>query len=70
MLHYIPGGLESQLNNKDNAALVMEIDREFYSSCVKAGDHDARLQAALKRLADAGEPQFAQNIGAYLYADA
>ena len=32
MIRYIPGGLESVLNDKANIALVEQIEQEFFSS--------------------------------------
>ena len=66
MVRYMPGGIESMLNDKSNIQLVREIDREFFSFCVRANDWQDRLGKALCRLVDAGEVEFARNIDRYL----
>jgi len=66
MINYIPGGLESVLKNKNNIAVVEEIDKEFFSSDVLSGDHGERLQRELEILVSAGEKEFVDNIHDYL----
>ena len=44
-------------------------DEEFFASCVKGIGWEDKLQLALKTLADAGEPTFAEKYDQYLYSD-
>jgi len=70
MLKYLPNcnGIEDVLNHKENLDLVMKIDDEFFSSCVRELEHEEKLQKALNELRVAGEPEIANDINKYLYA--
>ena len=69
MLRYIPGGLESVLNDKRNAKLVMDIDKRFFNSCIFTQEDGSEFKDALQQLIDAGEGDFVKNIDAYLFSD-
>jgi len=66
-----PGkGIEDVVNNKENLELIMEIDREFFSSCLREMGDEEKLKKALDELRAAGEPEIADNISKYMRSDA
>ena len=69
MIRYIPGGLETVLNDKSNMVLIEQINNQFFNSCVRFAGWDDDLNQALKALAEAGEPEFAENYADFLFCD-
>jgi phosphoribosyl-ATP pyrophosphohydrolase len=70
MIKYIPGGIESALNDMSNMALINEINDALFSSCIIFADHDIRLQEAKYKLIEAGENYIAEHLDYYFYSEA
>jgi len=72
MIEYQPPGsrIEDIVNNKDNLEMIMKINNDFFSTCIRELGYKENLKKALDELRAAGEPEIADNINKYMRSEA